>query len=359
MTRSLTDLRRYAITRSLFAPTTLKRAIDKLGFVQADPIRAPARAQDLTLRHRVKDYRAGELERRYGELPIEEDFFVNYGFLPRATQALMHPRAPRVKWTEAQQAKADAVLAFVRERGVAHPREVDAALRHGKIKNWFGGATNATTHLLDGLHYRGALRVAGRASGVRLYAPREQSLPVADTDKAMDTLVDIIVEKYAPLPERSLGELITLLRGGAPQWAHRRRSAFMRARTRLPSAEVDGVRWYWPEGERPTAARWACDDNVRLLAPFDPIVWDRRRFEMFWGWAYRFEAYTPAAKRVRGYYALPMLWRDRAIGWANLSLSKDQLNADFGYVAGNPPKSAAFKRALEDELERVRVFLTR
>ena len=50
---TLDDLRRYAVARTLFKPTTLARAIDKLGFVQADPIRAPARAQDLILRHRV------------------------------------------------------------------------------------------------------------------------------------------------------------------------------------------------------------------------------------------------------------------------------------------------------------------
>ncbi|MDQ3215663.1 MAG: winged helix-turn-helix domain-containing protein, partial [Pseudomonadota bacterium] len=61
----LNDLRRYAVARSLFAPTTLKGALGKMAFVQADPIRAPARAQDLTLRHRVKNYRAGDLERRY------------------------------------------------------------------------------------------------------------------------------------------------------------------------------------------------------------------------------------------------------------------------------------------------------
>ncbi len=62
---SLPTLRRYAITRSLFAPRQLARALDGFGFVQADPIRAPARAQDLTLRHRVTGYRAGDLERRY------------------------------------------------------------------------------------------------------------------------------------------------------------------------------------------------------------------------------------------------------------------------------------------------------
>ncbi|HEY6123064.1 MAG TPA: crosslink repair DNA glycosylase YcaQ family protein, partial [Steroidobacteraceae bacterium] len=80
---TLDQLRRYAIARSLFKPTKLSKAIDKLGFVQADPIRAPARAQDLMLRHRVTGYRVGDLERRYPRLPIEEDFFVNYGFMPR------------------------------------------------------------------------------------------------------------------------------------------------------------------------------------------------------------------------------------------------------------------------------------
>ena len=83
MSPTLDDLRRFAVARSLFPPTTLERALDALGFVQADPIRAPARAQDLTLRHRVTGYRAGDLERRYATLDIEEDVFVNYGFVTR------------------------------------------------------------------------------------------------------------------------------------------------------------------------------------------------------------------------------------------------------------------------------------
>lgn len=55
---------------------------------------------------------------------------------------------------------------------------------------------------------------------------------------------------------------------------------------------------------------------MRLLTPFDPGVWDLRRFEILWGWTYRFEAYTPAPKRKLGYDALPLLWYDRVIGWA-------------------------------------------
>ncbi len=357
MARTLSDLRRYAIARSLFAPTTLPRAIQRLGFVQADPIRAPARAQDLTLRHRVRGYKVGDLERRYPRLPIEEDFLVNYGFLPRATHALMHPRTPRRAWTKAQQAKAASVLALVRERGVVHPRDVDATLQHGKITNWFGGKTNATTYLLDGLHYRGDLRVAGRERGVRLYALREPTLPAPNAEAAMDTLVDLILAKYAPLPERSLGDLITLLRGGAPQWAHARRDAFARARRRAPSVEIDGIRWFWPDGENPRAARWVADDEVRFLAPFDPVVWDRRRFALFWNWTYTFEAYKPAPKRVRGYYALPLLWRDRVIGWGNLAVRDGGLHADIGYQSGAAPRGKAFIHALDEELSRMRAFL--
>ncbi|HKT06733.1 MAG TPA: crosslink repair DNA glycosylase YcaQ family protein, partial [Gemmatimonadaceae bacterium] len=92
---TLDDLRRFAVARSLFAPTTLKRALARLGYVQADPIRAPARAQDLILRHRVTDYRAGDLERLYPTLGVEEDFFLAYGFVTKAIESLMHPRSIR------------------------------------------------------------------------------------------------------------------------------------------------------------------------------------------------------------------------------------------------------------------------
>jgi uncharacterized protein YcaQ len=355
---TLDDLRRHAVRRTLFNPTTLGRAIAKLGFVQADPIRSPARAQDLTLRHRVKDYRAGDLERRYARLGIEEDFFVNYGFVSRELHALMHPRTPRATWSKARWRQAQAVLEFVRERGVVHPREVDAHFAHGKTTNWFGGSSNATTQLLDGMHYRGLVRVARREGGVRLYAAREQTPAPADPRAAHDALIDVVVEKYAPLPAASLGQLVSLLSGGgAPQWRGERAAALGRAKARLAKEHVAGVDWYWPVDERIARRRGEGDEVVRLLAPFDPLVWDRRRFELFWGWAYRFEAYTPAPKRKLGYYALPLLWRDQVIGWGNVSANGKRLKAEFGYVAGSAPRDAAFRAALADEIGRLRGFL--
>lgn len=353
---TLDQLRRYAVARSLFRPTTLPRAIERLGFVQADPIRAPARAQDLTLRHRVTDYRAGDLERRYPRLRIEEDFFVNYGFLPRAVHALMHPRTPRSAWPASRQAQAEAVLAFVRERGVVHPREVDAEFAHGKVKNWFGGSSNASTQLLDAMHYRGLLRVARRDGGVRLYAPPLPRDEPPGRDAALDALADVVLAKYAPLPAPTLGQLLSLLFVGAPQWRDQRAAVLGRLRERAAGGRIDGTDWFWPAGENPASKRHQPDEAVRLLAPFDPIVWDRRRFERFWGWAYRFEAYTPAPKRLRGYYALPLLWHEQVIGWANLGVKQGRLQPELGFAA-RAPRAAAFRAALDDELQRISVFL--
>jgi uncharacterized protein YcaQ len=356
MSPTLDHLRRHALARSLFSPTTLPRALLRLGFVQADPLRAPAKAQDLTLRHRVKDYRAGDLEQRYPKLPIEEDFFVNYGFVHRDTQALMHPRQPRTVWPPERWRQAEAVLDFVREHGVVHPRDVDAHFAHGKVRNWFGGSSNASTELLDGMHYRGLLRVARREGGIRLYAERPQTPPPADPAQALDQLVDLVLRKYAPLPAATLGQLVSHLGGGAPQWRAQRGQTLQRAKARLPSAEVEGQRWFWPEGENPVSRRHRVDEQVRLLAPFDPVVWDRRRFELFWGWAYRFEAYTPAAKRLRGHYPLPLLWRETVIGWANLKVEGGRLQPDLGYV-DRRPREAAYNQALDEELQRFSDFM--
>src|SRR5215469_160001 len=366
MVITLDDLRRFAVARSLFRPTTLKRALDRLGFVQADPIRAPARAQDLILRHRVKNYCAGDLERLYPRLGIEEDFFIVYGFLTRPVQALMHPRANAGvpaegsnPWPAARKKRAQLLLEFVRERGAVHPREAASYFSHGTVRNYWGGSSNATTHLLEAMHYRGMLRVVQRQSGVRIYAANRHGAEPPDTAERLariDALVDVAVRIYAPLPAACLSDLVRRLRFAVPQWRSELKDALPRVKQRLSHVSVGGIDWYWPAEE--DLARFEPQAAVRLLTPFDPVVWDRDRFELLWGWPYRFEAYTPAPKRKLGYYAMPLLWRDRVVGWANLSVEKGTLKSKFGYVESRPTADRAFKRELEAELDRMRSFLS-
>ena len=361
---ALDELRRFTVTRNFPTPTTLNRALQRMGFVQADPIRAPARAQDLILRHRVKDYHTGDIDRRYTTLDIEEDVFVNYGYVTRSLQALMHPRSNsrvpadniRLPWPRGQKKRAKMLLDFVREHGIVHPRDVDEHFAHGRVTNYWGGSSNATTHLLDAMHYSGLLRIVRREKGIRIYAEhRHESIPhgAAECRARIDALVDVVVRIYAPLPGPSLSFYLRRLRFAAPQWRTELPSALKRARRRLSQVRIEGVDWYWPADERVLDQ---IDDRVRLLAPFDPVVHDRARFELLWNWTYRFEAYTPAHKRKLGYYAMPLLWRERVIGWANLSLKNSELEADVGYVA-REPREQAFKRELDAEIERMRAFL--
>src|SRR6185295_5454021 len=162
-------------------------------------------------RHRVAGYRAGDLERRYAELDVHEDVFVNYGFVTGAVQALMHPRGNMNRWPGGPGRRVNTLLAFVRERGSVHPREVDAHFSHGTVTNYWGGSSNATTHLLEDMHYRSLLRVARRERGVRIYAPHEHAAAPADAPTRaahLDALVDVLVRKYAPLPAPSLSYVV-------------------------------------------------------------------------------------------------------------------------------------------------------
>jgi uncharacterized protein len=354
---TLAQLRRYAVARSLFSPTHLVDAVQQLGgFLQADPLRAPARAQDLTLRHRVRGYQAGDLERRYPKLDLHEDFFINYGFVTPELHALMHPRAARRVWDKPRWQLADSVLTVVKELGEAHPAQVDAQLGHGKVKNWFGGDSRLSTELLDGLHYRGHLNVARRDNGTRVYALAKPWTQIDDPQAAMDAMADALVQKYAPLPAGSLSTLISMLYSAAYQWVDLRKPTLARAKARLGHSKVDGIDWYWPAEEDPMRG-WRTPSKVRLLAPFDPVVWDRKRFELLWSWAYRFEAYTPAAKRIRGHYALPLLWRDQVIGWANAKVQAGRLQVQCGYEPGQEPDGTDFREALEAEVLSMAEFL--
>ena len=348
MKLNVNQLKRQAIAGSLFPPTTLRTAMERLGFVQADPIRSPARAQDLILRHRVRNYKAGDLERQYPSLNVEEDFLYAYGFMPQSTWRLLHPRLEANLTPDQEQ-----VLRIVSAHKKLHPRELEAYLGRKTEVNAWGGYSKSTTRVLQRLHYRGLLRVAGRENGVRLYEPAARQYEQIEPEERVRKLILLIAQILAPLPERSLrlaiqhaGYASPVLKSGFTEMAKLIDSG------ELAAATVDGIRYVWPLNR----ARGKPATKVRFLAPFDPIVWDRQRFEHLWGWPYRFEAYTPLAKRKLGYYAMPLLWRDDVIGWVNVSTRQNELRIEPGFVNGKP-RSAEFRKELDAEIDRFRRFL--
>jgi uncharacterized protein YcaQ len=348
---NLEQLRVYAVSHSLFHPGTLKAAIQRMGFVQADPIRSPARAQDLILRHRVNGYKAGDLECHYRSLDIEEDDLYAYGFLSREVWQLLHPRA-----TTRLPKLDQKVLELVRAVGAMHPSHPAAAFGGKRVVNAWGGYSKATKRALERLHYGGLLRIAHRKKGIRVYEAMPPVTGSLSPDGRLQGLVLAVVNILAPVPEQTLHAITSRLRQAIPKAPpHRKTVQRLIAAGKLERQVIDEIGYLWPAG---SIVSEAPPRRVRLLAPFDPVVWDRLRFEHLWGWPYRFEAYTPSARRVRGYYAMPLLWCDRVIGWANAGIAEGKLAVKVGFV-GKRPTDREFKQELESEIARLEIFLDR
>ena len=199
------------------------------------------------------------------------------------------------------------------------------------------------------------LRIARRDNGIRSTpCPASSRLElVARRARASTRFVDVRRASLRPLPAASLSMLVRQLRYAvaalaaradcAPAW----RGCGPSARAR----SIDGVTWYWPaDGCRRDArlpTRCACSrpsiHSCGIAAASScsgagPIASRRTR---------------PCTNGVRGYYALPLLWRDRVIGWANVT----EAGPSFGYLAGHAPKDRVFTRELEAEVTRLDTFL--
>ncbi|MFZ5816820.1 MAG: DNA glycosylase AlkZ-like family protein, partial [Bacillota bacterium] len=299
-------------------------------------------------------YRVGDLDRQYPELDLAEDLLHLYGFMPARVVRLFHPRLGRWRVEQEHPGLAEQVLQFVRESGPVDFRAVDARFGSPRTEGNWGSRARATTKILEMLHYRGLLRVARRQGNLRWYAAGPAVLPEGEPGERLRQLVLLLARLHAPVTLKALKQVVRWLRWGAPSLPGRETAVEDLIRSGdLVRERVEGVTYLWPAGER---AEGEVPRAVRLLAPFDPVVWDRDRFEHLWGWPFRLEAYTPAAKRRFGRYALPLLWGDRVIGWANLTWRQGRLGAEFGFVDGRP-EEPAFERELEAELARMSAFL--
>ncbi|MEM7674288.1 MAG: crosslink repair DNA glycosylase YcaQ family protein [Verrucomicrobiota bacterium] len=346
---SLQQFRKHVIRSSLFPETNLPKAIERLSFLQADPIRCPARAQDLILRQRVKQYKAGHLEKCYPDLNLEECFLFAYGFAPKVLWDLIYP-----KTISALSALDKQILSAIGRLGSTDSRGLEAQIGAKRVTNYWGGSSRKAKMCLESLHDRGHLRVSHRENGIRFYALAR--IPQTDRSKPerFKEILLITLRAIGPTTRRFLlSELAQFKYLLNEVKARRACLQELIDSDRIRIDLVDAVEYISASDQKPSRVAL---DRVRILAPFDPIVRDRARFEHLWGWTYRFEAYTPPAKRKLGYYAMPVLWRDQMVGWANTKVNDGQLSVQFGFIF-ECPKEKAFHQATEHEVARMAEFL--
>jgi uncharacterized protein YcaQ len=281
------EARRIAI-RSQLLDNSARGVLDtvrRLGFLQIDPISTVATPQHLVLWSRLGPFDTAELDRL---LWVDRKLFEWNAFiypieaLPRIrAQMRAYRRDTHYKWQRrdreflAENASFRRyVMREIEQRGPLLSRELEDRSIQGRREHRWWGNRHVNT-MLDILHTRGELAVAGRRNGQRLWDLAERWYPQTETLSLREAKAQAAEERF-----RALG-------------------------VRLENGE-------WQA--HPDAVDGPVPDRVTLLSPFDRLVHDRDRAEALFGFRYRLEMYVPATKREYGYYVLPILVGDRLVG---------------------------------------------
>ena len=331
--------RRFLVRRHFLAPPralparpeSVLRVVRELGSVQFDPLEVTgARNDDLVLAARIRNYRRGWMERWLYGPPAERQLFEAYN---KSLNILPVEELPvhRVDWEQwgAREGPYHRLLttqghvaADILDRlGREGPLPGSAFVERGADRlHWGWGKITVPRALLYGLFRTGQIGIARREGNVRVYDRMEKLFPPA---LLAARLPDEEVRRHQLL-SRFRGVGLLGLRAGAEIWSG---TVPARERARLTEGMVaDGaLRRVLVKGVRDERYMLASDARflrggalrrreVALLAPLDPLVWDRELLRQLFDFDYVWEVYTPVKSRKHGYYVLPVLWGDRLVG---------------------------------------------
>jgi uncharacterized protein len=282
---STEEARRIAVRAQLLdgSATTILDTVRRLGFLQIDPISTVAPPQQLVLWSRLGPYDPIELDRLLWD---ERKLFEWNAYIwPIESLPLLRARMRRrrVKYTHERRGneflRANAgfkrdVLRELERNGPLLSRELEGdAVRTWTSHGWYGNRSVAV--LLEILHGRGVVAIAGRRNGQRLWDLADRWYPEVETVPLREAERELTAQRH-----RALGVRLT-----TKGWdAH-------------PDVTADPA-----------------PDRVTFLSPFDRLIHDRDRAESLFDFRYRLEMYVPKAKREYGYYVLPILVGDRLVG---------------------------------------------
>lgn len=300
----------------------VEEVVRHLGYVQIDPIDVCGRMHDLILRNRVAGYqREGLLHALYGQkqrilfehylgvlvaLPVED-----YRYLLPSMKGYRQSTGSRSALDAEQKKLAKTILDRIKAEG---PLSSANFLQSGRSRtDWGTNGTLAKT-TLDKLFLQGRVLISRRDQFRRVFDLPERILPESVFEAKPATITEInrwrilgrlrqrrlipLTKVHAALVEDQVCQVS--IEGHAPLYC---------LREAVPKLQA--------AGDLPAPA-----DQVQLMAPLDPLIYDRKVTRSLWDFDYTWEVYTPPAKRVRGYYALPILSGTRIIGHADPKMDR-------------------------------------
>ncbi len=374
---SLAQARRIALAAQGFADKppkgrpdarALQRVFNRVGIVQIDSVNVLVRSHYLPLFSRLGLYAPSLLERAAYRRPqrLFEYWAHEASLVPVRFHQFLRWRMARARndaWGRMRQLAEQRpeflqrVLEVLTENGPATAGEVERLLaggasavrRNGPWWDW-----REAKVALEFLFWSGEVTAAHRRGFERVYDLTERVIPstvlatpTPDPVAARRELVRLSAQALGVGTEADLRDYFRLKPAQARDALHELVEA-----GDLTPVSVEGWRGvsYLAVGARVPRGV----DVSALLSPFDSLVWFRPRVERLWNFRYRLEIYTPAHKRVHGYYVLPFLWGDRLV--ARVDLKADRRNgvlvthaahAEEGYAAAGPAALIAEPVALQ------------
>jgi uncharacterized protein YcaQ len=308
----------------------LRRMAERLAVVQIDSVNVLSRSHYLPGFSRLGPYPREAMDALAGRRHDLFEYWAHEAsFLPvrlqpflrwRMAAAEAHAWGSMVRVQRERPGYVAELLDRVREQGPLRASELaeERPDRPGSMWNWHAGKA-----ALEWLFYSGALTARERTTSFeRVYDLPERVLPAAvlaaptpDRADAVRELVRTAARALGVATETDLRDYFRL-----PVADARQAVAELAEAGELRPVEVPGwgrPAWLDPQARRPRRVRARA-----LLSPFDSLVWERPRVERIFGFRYRLEIYTPAAKRVHGYYVLPFLLGDQLVARVDLKADR-------------------------------------
>lgn len=318
----------------------IRRVFDRVALLQIDSVNVLARSHYLPVFSRLGPYPREALDEmaahsppgdeRAHPHPARRELFEYWGheasLLPVSMHRLLRWRMERVDkeaWRSMKALASDKpeligqVLEQVREQGPARSSDTGFERSESAMWAWHDGKI-----ALEYLFFTGQLTAAGRRNFERVYdlvervlPPQALAEPTPSESEAQLELLRIAARCLGVATEPDLGDYFRL-----PRSASRAGVAALVAGGELTPVEVEGWEapaYLWPAARRPRAVRARA-----LLSPFDSLIWFRERTERLFGFRYRIEIYTPAHKRVHGYYVLPFLLGEELVARVDLKADR-------------------------------------
>lgn len=330
--------------------------VEQIGILQVDPVSVVAANHHLIARTRVPGYHPTHLDDAlYRDRTLVENFHSIHAILPMADwrfydRRLGPPTRMEQAHPELMREVTGRVVAAIRERGPLAARDfMEEDDRTPMAYGW--GTTRRSQVALQTLLRRGFLMVHHREGTQRFYELTERMLP-----PGVDATPVSEAERERHFAQRDVTY------AGLAMGAGRIKPAIV-AGDAVPVA-IEGIRatfYVAPTHLERFAAVAPITEAERravILAPLDPLVWDRKRLAALWGFDYTWEVYVPAAKRKYGPYTLPVLWGDRFVARLDPSLDRKRrvLRIKDFWFEDDAPRDPQLFADLAAEIARFAIF---